>query len=318
MAWDDFDFSGFSLGGGDTPDYGTSFDFGSTPSYDFGGFDPSLQFNTPSYSAPMGMGAAAPGVGGGQASPWMGAGMGALGPLAGLIGNLAGGGAGQRVMPQLTTNQKAMQGQGTQALGMMSPFAMGQSPLQQQQAGVLGALGPYLQAMMSGQGMQGLIGQLSPMIQQAYSPFVQGLMQQATEAGRKSGFYDAPGTSPVGSAILGPGMAQLQGQQAQSLLQAMLQQIPQAAMQGAGAFNQPVNQQIGAAQGMASGYGNLMGPTGTQQSQPMGPQIGQNVATALGGAAQGYLGQQQQNQQQQYQNSMLNAIQGMSGTPWQP
>jgi len=306
VAYDDWsDWGDFSLWGGDTPDIGSSFDFGTASQYGGlygGGFSPQIDAG--------GWGAGTPQmpIGQGSASPWIGAGLGALGPLAGLIGGLAGGGVTGQSQPQMTTQQKALQGQGTQALGGMTQFAQGTSPLQQQQAGVLGPLGQYLQQMMSGQGMQGLINTLSPMIQQAYAPFAQGLMQQATEAGRRSGFYDAPGTSPPGGAILGPGLAQLQGQQAQSLLQALLQQVPQAAMQGAGAFNQPVNQQIGAAGTQAAGYGGLMGPVGTQQSQPMGNLVGQGLASLGGGIAQGYGAVEGRNQQQANWNALLNMI----------
>ena len=92
--------------------------------------------------------------------------------------------------------------------GVMAPF---QNQLYGQGAGLLGSLAT---------------GQFPPgferLIEQAFQPQMGDLYSQATEQGRRRGFYDAPATSPPGGAILGPGLANLQGQMAQAKLQSVL------------------------------------------------------------------------------------------------
>lgn len=305
MDW--LDSGGFSLYG-DTPDYGTAFDFGNTYGSDFGGgFGSGLGADSfgggfsPSYDtswldsyinpAPPPMAPQAPISQPSAQQPansWLGAGLGALGPLAGLIGTLAGGGAGATTKPVVPTAAKAAINQSGQ---LLSPFAQGQTPLQMQQASLLNAI-------MSGQGLAQPYGAA---IEQAFEPQLGSLYEQAANAGRRRGFYDAPATSPVGGAILGPGLANLQGQIAAAKI-AQMNALP-------GLFQQPINSQILAAgnQGdtMLRGAGLQVG---SQQSQPFGAQLGQSAAGVLGGAAAGYNATQQANQQQQYQNSLLSAL----------
>lgn len=285
--------------------------------FDFGGqqSDPGTQFVPGSFSQPSQTSAGRP-TPPESLNPLLGAGLGALGPLAGIIGLLSGGGVTGRTSPQVSTAQKALGTQAQGSLGLLNPFISGTTPLQAQQEAILNPLSQFLsQLLTGGKQTQRLIDTLSPLITQAFSPFAQTLQKQATEAGRRAGFTDAPGSSPPGGAILGPGLAQLQGQEAQALLTALLQQIPQAATVGANAFNQPINQQIGAASNQASGLTNLFGnfPQGRTTSAPIGPALGQGVAGLLSGAAQGANAAIQQSQQQQFNNSLLNAIQGLSG-----
>jgi hypothetical protein len=179
-----------------------------------------------------------------------------------------------------------------QANQALQPFALGQTPLQMQQASML-------QALSQGQIPQGY----ADLVARAYDPAYQDVARRATEAGRQAGFYDAPMSSPVGGAIVGPAAAQLQGQQANSLL-SLMQSFPQL-------FNQPIATQAGAA---ANQSGNLLraagAQTGQQQSVPLAPQIGQAVGAGLQGMGQGIGQNQQMAQQQQFQNSLLQALGG--------
>jgi hypothetical protein len=208
---------------------------------------------------------------------------------AGLIGTLMGGGVTGTSQPKIPTAAMAQLNQANQAL---QPFALGQTPLQMQQASML-------QALSQGQIPQGY----ADLVARAYDPAYQDVATRATQAGRQAGFYDAPMSSPPGGAIVGPAAAQLQGQQANSLLQ-LMQSFPQL-------FNQPIQTQANAA---ANQSGNLLRAaqqqTGQQQSAPLAPQIGQAVGAGLQGIGQGIAQNQQMAQQQQFQNSLLQALGG--------
>lgn len=300
-----FDPSGFSLFGGDTSNIG-SFDpssyasFAPTqPDYSLGaggGFDvsginaPGTGFDTTLLGAP---GAAAPGAIGGLGS------LGGLnsiqgllglgGGISGLIGALSGGGVQRTISPTIGTAQKAAIGQAGQALG---PAAQGQLPLQQMQASIL-------QALAAGQ----IPPQLAKLVATAYDPAYQDAATRSVQAGRQAGFFDAPLSSPPGGAIMGPAAAQLQGQQANTLL-GLMQSFPQL-------FNQPVSNQISAAQGQGNqllGGANL--GIGQQASAPLGPTIGAGVGNALTGMSQA-IGQA--NQQQSLNQLLQNQIQGQGG-----
>jgi len=208
---------------------------------------------------------------------------------AGLLGALMSGGVTGTTTPQIPTAAKAQINQANQAL---QPAAMGQLPLQQQQAGML-------QALASGQVPPGF----AELVARSFDPQYQDAATRSTNAGRQAGFFDAPMSSPVGGAIMGPAAAQLQGQQANSLL-GLLQSLP-------GLYNAPIGNQIGAAQGQSN---NLLGAaqmqTGQQQTQPIASQIGQGVGGALQGASQS-IGQ---GQQQQFQNQLMSRMmQGQGG-----
>ena len=235
--------------------------------------------------APAGGGGA--GGGGGNASPWLGAAMGSLGPMAGLIGTLMGGGQGATTGPKPNTQQKANMGYGNQQAQLA---AGGNLPAQQMQMSLL-------QALQSGQGLPPGYQQL---IEQAYQPQMGDLYSQAAAAGRARGFHDAPATSPVGSAILGPGLSNLQGQMAQSKL-GMMQSLPAL-------YNQPIATQGNFAQNYMNAAQN---PATMQQTttNPMAPQIGQAVGGLISGGAQGYNAAVGQNQQQQTLDSLLKSLQ---------
>lgn len=306
MSWDDWSFGsdyggdyGYSDGG--YGDYGNN--YASTPyddySYSYGSYDPgAYAFDT---EAPSPLAGIAGGVGmGGYTDPetgqvygggsgGMSSGLGAPGAqglfgggtmgglntlqgilglgggLAGLIGTLAGGGNGGAINPVLGTAQKAQINQANQAL---QPGAMGQLPLQQQQAGML-------QALAQGQ----IPPQMAQLVANAYDPMYQDAATRSVNAARTAGFHDNPLSSPVGGAIMGPAAAQLQGQQANTLL-GLLQTFPQL-------FNAPIGNQIGAAQGQSN---NLLTAAnlgrGQQSSVPLGPQIGAQVGGMLQGASQ--------------------------------
>ncbi len=338
-------WSDFSLFGGDTPDYGSSWDFGGrfAPAFDTSWLssyvapppmpaytgtsdvlgsrgmytpgsmaDPSATFNAGQMADPSasiasaggggiseylsslfgggggGTGVGGGSVGGGGTNPLIGGLLGALGPAVGLIGTLASGGVIGTSQPKIPTNAMAQLNAGANAL---SPFATGASPLQQQQASLLNAIA-------SGQGLAQPYAQA---IERAFEPQLGSLYEQATNAGRARGFYDAPATSPAGGAVLGPGLANLQGQIAAAKI-AQMNALP-------GLFQQPINTQA-----MAGGqWANSMldaaqRQIGRQQSIPMGAQIGQDLSGLLGGAAAGYNATQQANQQQQFQNSLLSAL----------
>lgn len=234
------------------------------------------------------------GVGGGGTNPLIGGLLGALGPAASLIGALASGGVTGTSQPKIPTNAMAQLNAGANAL---SPFATGASPLQQQQASLLNAIA-------SGQGLAQPYAQA---IERAFEPQLGSLYEQATNAGRARGFYDAPATSPAGGAVLGPGLANLQGQIAAAKI-AQMNALP-------GLFQQPINTQA-----MAGGqWANSMldaaqRQIGRQQSVPTGTLVGQGLSGMLGAGSAGYNAfqqaslQQQANQQQQLQNSLLSAL----------
>ena len=127
-------------------------------------------------------------------------------------------------------------------------------------------LNPYLAAMGSmGPQAQGLYGQgtnllnamgqgqypagLAQLIERAFQPQSGDLYAQAAEQGRRRGFHDAPATSPPGGAVLGPGLAALQGQIAQAKL-ANAMQLANAYMQPGQNMAQLAAQGMGQAQGL--------------------------------------------------------------------
>jgi len=243
-------------------------------------------------------GAAMPGTGtgGGGAAGYGGLGLpgmlGLGGGLAGLIGALSAGGMGQKTTPTLSVPARAAGNQAYAAAQGLAPFAAGTTPLQATQASLL-------QALASGQIPPGL----AALVQQAYGPQFQSVYGQAAEAGRQSGFHDAPATSPAGGAVLGPALAQLQGQEANSLLGLMMQ-MP-------GEFQNPINTQLQAAGNQVQGFNSLLNayPSGQQVSQPLGNQVFQGLAGTLGGLGQGMAQNQNQQAQQQWQNQMLQSQQ---------
>jgi hypothetical protein len=106
---------------------------------------------------------------------------------------------------------------------------------------------------------------------------------------------------------MGPAAAQLQGQQANSLL-ALMQSLP-------GLYNQPIQTQAGAAGNQSNALLNAARQqTGQTQSAPLGPQIGQAIGSGLQGIGQGIGQQAQQQQQSQAQNSFLQALQRGNNT----
>ena len=268
-------------------------------------YDPSQSFgmSTPNYGmgeygggTPPQAGAGSGGSGGGLfpgAGPLGGLNtlpglLGLGGAGAGLIGSLLAGGKTGSSTPIMSTPMRAAGNQSYDALQGLTQFAQGQSPLQQQQTALLDALA-------RGQATPGL----QQLIQQAYGPAWQSVAQQSIEAGRNAGFTDNPMSSPVGGAVMGPAAAQLQGQQANSLLNAMYQ-VP-------GMFQAPINAQIGAQGSQATGFSNLMGqyPYGTQQSVPLASQVGQGAAGTLLGLGQGMTANANQAAQASWQNQML-------------
>ena len=235
------------------------------------------------------------GVGGGSMLPGL---LGLGGGLASMVGTIAGGGMGPK--PQMSVPQKAALNQAYGANQQLGQFAQGQTPLQQMQMSLL-------QALQSGQGLPPGYQQL---IEQAYQPQMGRLYDQAVNAGRARGFYDSPATAPPGGAILGPGLADLQGQMAASKL-GLMQSLP-------GMFQAPIQQQQAAAQGQAGGFTNLGGQYPVQQQQNIAPQLGQQFGAGLQGLGQSIGQNQQQAQQQQFQNSLLKAMQqGNSGLSYQ-
>ncbi len=236
-------------------------------------------------------------------NPWIGAGLGALGPLAGLLGGLASGGRGTAQTAQMPFQGRVAGSQMGGALDQLGQFGMGQMPLQQMQMSLL-------RALQSGQGLPQGYQQL---IEQAYQPQMGDIASQAIMSARNRGFAGGAEllNSGPGGAIAGPALSNLQGQMAQSKL-GLMQSLP-------GLFNQPMQMQGQALQGRAQGYGNMMGqyaPYATQQpQQPMGQLFGQGIGNIFAGAAAGGAQATQANQQQAFQNSLLKAIQGMSGRP---
>jgi hypothetical protein len=308
--WDD---SGFSFGG----DSGSNWNFGSEPTFNFGDsfsskFMPDY-FSEPNYQfaqQPIGGAGAYGGFGGGIGQPGSFMGgfqspqqgfnwgsfmtnpqnlLGLLGGISGLAGTLAGGGNRGTETPKLDDRAKAQFGAAQNANAGLQPFAQGMTPLQKQQQQLLAAI-------TSGKGLdQGY----AKAIEGAFEPQMGNLYEQASAAGRKRGFHDAPATSPAGGAILGPGLADLQGQMAQAKINMMLG-LPAL-------FQNPINSQIGAAQGFANSQGNLFQsyPKGVQASAPLGPQIGTDIAGFLGGVGAGIGQQQNQQQQNLFQNRLM-------------
>jgi len=230
-----------------------------------------------------------------------------LGGIAsGLIGALAGGGVTGRTTYPMSAAQRAQSQYATQSLEGMTPFIQGTSPLQQQQ-------GSILSAIASGQ----IPSEVSNFVRASYAPVLQNLWTDAAHAGQSAGFYDAPATSPAGGAILGPGLAQAQGQMAGSILDQM-NKMP-------GLYNTPISNQMNAASNQASGYTNNFRsyPTTQQQSVPLGSQVGQGLSQGLLGMGQGIQQNQQNQQNQNFQNQMMSYMlrngggnQPMSGAPY--
>jgi hypothetical protein len=305
-------------GGSSFSDWGSGFD--SAPSFNFGDsfsskFMPEYtpDINWQHGSQPIG-GAGAYGGFGGIGSPgsWMGGFqqpqqnfgwgsfmtnpqnlLGALGGIAGLAGTLAGGGNRGTQTPKLDDRAKAQFGAAQNANAGLQPFAQGMTPLQKQQQQLLAAI-------TSGKGLD---QNYAKAIESAFEPQMGNLYEQASAAGRKRGFHDAPATSPAGGAILGPGLADLQGQIAAQKIAAMFG-LP-------GLFQQPINTQLGAAGNFASQQGNLFQsyPKGVQQSSPLGPQIGQSIGQGLVGLGSAFGQQQQQSQMNQWQQQMMRMMQ---------
>lgn len=208
---------------------------------------------------------------------------GGLGGLTQLLGLLGGNQRSQN--PNVSNFQK---GGMTAAGGQLANFAQGKNPSQQMQMALL-------QAIAGGQGLpQGY----AQNVEQAFQPQLGSLYNQATEQGRQRGFYDSPATSPAGGAILGPGLADIQGQMAQAKL-GLMQSLP-------GLFNQPINQQLQGAQA----YGNLFAgyPYGQTQQQSPWAQLAQGLGGGLTGIGQGIGQQQGQQQQGDFQNKLLEVM----------
>jgi hypothetical protein len=295
--WDSGDFS---FGGDSGSAWGDSFD--SAPSYNFGGgFSPKFDTSwaeTPSWAfaqQPMNTGG---GWGSLMSNPQNL--LGFAGGIAGLAGALSGGGVQRTQTPQLDSRQKAQFGAAQQANQGLQPFAQGMTPLQKQQQQLLAAI-------TSGKGLdQGY----AKAVEGAFEPQMGNLYEQATQAGRKRGFHDAPATSPAGGNVLGPGLADLQGQIAQAKINMMLG-LPAL-------FQNPINSQIGAAQGFANSQNNLFNayPTGQQVSAPLGPQIGQSIGQGLIGLGSAFGQQQSQNNQQMFQDRILRMMENQQ-SPYQ-
>ena len=106
--------------------------------------------------------------------------------------------------------------------------------------------------------------------------------------------------TPVGSNVLGPGLADLQGQIAAEKLKLMMG-LP-------GLYNQPIATQGSFASNFLSQAQNPNMMT-QQTSAPLGPQIGAQVGAGLSGISQA-LGQQQAQQNQvNFQNQLLKQLQ---------
>jgi hypothetical protein len=290
-----WDSGGYSYGDVD------SFGIGS-PS--FGDFTPSLDTSwLDTYTSPSGGGYSGGFGGGGYGGGgggYGGGGWGSLmsnpqtllglgGGIAGLIGAISGGGVKGTQKPVMDNRQIAQFEAAQRAQSGLSPFAAGTTPAQQMQM-------QLLKAISKGKGLN---QNYARAVESAFEPQMGNLYEQAAKAGRSRGFHDAPATSPPGGAIFGPGLADLQGQIAQAKL-AMMMGLP-------GLYSQPINQQLGAAQGFASGQGNLfnMYPTGSQTKAPLGPQIGTAIGQGMIGLGSAFGQQQQQQQQNQFQNAMM-------------
>lgn len=280
-SWSPQDYAGFNLGGDYTAPMQQPFSLGAGS----GRLDTNFlnQFQQPQGAmAPQGMPQGQPQFslppaqpqqpqagGGGAMGGLMGALPGLLGAgggLASVIGQMVGGGQGPQTQNTLNTAGKAQLGQANQ---VTQPGATGQLPLQQMQMSLL-------QALQNGQGLPPGYQQL---IEQAFQPQLGDLYTQAAQMGQARGFHDAPATSPPGGAILGPGLANIQGQQAQAKL-GLMQSLPQL-------FNQPIATQIGGAGQQANTLLNSAKfNAGSQASQPIAPMIGNQIGSILQGAGQ--------------------------------
>ena len=285
---------GFDSGGGyDVWDGGdTSWDTGSNysaPQSNFGssgGLDTSWlkSYLQPQQPAPMPMPAPRPqapapqpqGGGGGNASPWLGAAMGSLGPMAGLIGSLINGGQGATTGPKPNTQQKANMGYANQQAQL---GAGGNLPAQQMQMSLL-------QALQSGQGLPPGYQQL---IEQAYQPQMGDLYSQATAAGRQGQMAQSKlGMMQSLPALYNQPIA-TQGNFAQNYLQSA--QNPATMQQTS---QQPMAPQIGQAvggliSGGAQGYNAAVGQN--QQQQTLDSILKSLQTNQTGGMSQVKLGQ---------------------------
>lgn len=148
-------------------------------------------------------------------------------------------------------------GQGLGLLEALSPqIATGQSPLQQAQGGILGPLSGYEANLMSGN-LQ-IPPQLRQLIDDAYQGNVDQAVKQAVLGARNQGFAGGAellARAPAAGAF-GAAMHDITGQESASLLQALLQTIPQSATNAAQAFNTPVQNQTNSLNTLA---GSLIG-----------------------------------------------------------
>lgn len=281
------EWSGFSDFGGGASDPGFNMDLGSWSQPDYADFaPPTFNTGTPDVLGSQGMYQNSPGPEdmyqqAGSANGLMG-GLGNFlsdpknlqgllgtgGSLASIIGALVQGGKGATTQP--TVNNRA-QGSMDSANSQLGAGAAGNLPLQQMQMSLL-------QALASGQGLPPGYAQL---IEQAFQPQMGDLYSQAAKQGQTRGFHDAPATSPPGGAILGPGLANIQGQMAAAKL-GLMQSLP-------GMFQNPINSQIGAQQGAAT---NLMNTARTGMGQttttPIAGQIGNAIGSGLQGLGQSF------------------------------
>lgn len=228
-----------------------------------------------------------------------GAALGSLGPLAGLIGLLASGGRTQTQGFQQPQQSRAAGVQMQGALGAQQAQAGYNTPLQQMQMSLL-------QALQSGQGLpQGY----QKLVEQAYQPAMGDIASQAINSARNRGFAGGAEllNSGPGGAIAGPALANLQGQMAGSKL-GLMQSLPAL-------YNQPIQAQGQAMNAQIAGQGNLMDnyrPFAQSYSQmPLGQIFGQGIGNIFAGANAGANAYKQGNDQQ----TLLDYLRGMSGTP---
>lgn len=186
--------------------------------------------------------------------------------------------------------------------------AQGTDPLTQQQSGLMSQYGDFLRNQMN-TNYADIAAQLHPFE-------TSDIMSQAAQGAQRAGFYDAPGTSPVGSALAGPALAQRAGQvgsQRAQALMAMATQMPGSIGQGMNAFNNFQNQQMAnmgaAANAMQGGFGAFNNLSNQQvnlmNALAAGLQAGgsqYNTPNQLGMTAQGNMGTGLGNVGQQYGN----------------
>lgn len=283
-SWSPQDYAGFDLGGAYQPQMQQPFSLGGgmgggldanflnqfsqpqQPMSPMGGMQGGGQFSLPQ-AQPQQQGAPQQGAAGGGLMGMIPNLLGAGGSLASVIGQLAGG--GQSANKQNTLNN-AGQGALNSANSQNSLGAQGQLPLQQMQMSLL-------QALQSGQGLPPGYQQL---IEQAFQPQMGDLYTQAAQQGQARGFHDAPATSPPGGAILGPGLANLQGQMAQAKL-GLMQSLPQA-------FQNPINSQLNANQVASQGLMKTADLNSGQSAQaPMDwTKLGNTIGAGMQGVGQ--------------------------------